>query len=343
MNTQHIQHFLTAVRLGSLVRAAAALKVSQPALSKSIRRLEDEFGTKLFTRVARGLVPTEAARALLPHMEAMVGELSSARRKVALMHGGHIGHVTVAAGPSVARVLVAPAVAAFARSNPGVSIRLIEGSEARVSDALVRGEADFVVIAQFNPPADAIYGVERLLDDEILLYTNEPTLAARTRIPADRLVKLGFIAMESGDGLQDHIQRCVAAAGYSLPAPRITANSLALLTDLLSLPRVSVLLPSSFRAVALRGAEPSLKILEIADLRLSWPISIYGRAATVRSPAASAIVSELRQIAAQLRRRNTSLAAVAEAATPKRRSASRRHALCMTAPVPISTEEEKRA
>src|ERR1041384_5506509 len=69
MTLQQLQYVLAAFERGSFSAAAEALHLAQPSLSQQVRRLEAELCVKLFERVRRGLVPTEAGRALRPHAE----------------------------------------------------------------------------------------------------------------------------------------------------------------------------------------------------------------------------------------------------------------------------------
>ena len=82
MNLQQLSYFRAAFEQRSFSAAAKALHLAQPSLSEQIRRLEGELGVPLFVRVGRGVEPTEAGRALLPHAERVLAEVESARESV---------------------------------------------------------------------------------------------------------------------------------------------------------------------------------------------------------------------------------------------------------------------
>ena len=83
MNLQQLAYFREAFEQRSFSAAAKVLHLAQPSLSEQIRRLEGELGVPLFVRVGRGVEPTEAGRALLPHAERVLAEVESARESVA--------------------------------------------------------------------------------------------------------------------------------------------------------------------------------------------------------------------------------------------------------------------
>ena len=82
MNLQQLRYVLAAFEHGSFSAAADALHLAQPSLSEQVRRLEAELGVALFQRVGRGIVPTEAGRALRPHAEAAIAAVEAARMSV---------------------------------------------------------------------------------------------------------------------------------------------------------------------------------------------------------------------------------------------------------------------
>ena len=67
MNTTNLNTFLAVMQTGSISQAADKLYITQPAVSKRIKNLEDEFDVTLFDTVGRGIIPTQAAHDLMPH------------------------------------------------------------------------------------------------------------------------------------------------------------------------------------------------------------------------------------------------------------------------------------
>ena len=92
VNLQQLAYFREAYEQRSFSAAAKVLRLAQPSLSEQIRRLEGELGVPLFVRVGRGVEPTEAGHALLPHAERVLAEVESARESVAGVRDVRAGH-----------------------------------------------------------------------------------------------------------------------------------------------------------------------------------------------------------------------------------------------------------
>lgn len=134
--------FLAVMREGSLSRAAALLSLSQPTLGRHVEALEAALGgAPLFTRHPRGLTPTEAARALLPHVEAMDAAAAAARR-AAVGQGALSGAVRIAASEVIGAEVLPGLLAPLREAHPGLSFELSLSSK---SADLLRRDSDIAV------------------------------------------------------------------------------------------------------------------------------------------------------------------------------------------------------
>src|SRR5690349_18299474 len=114
MDTQILRSFVEVLELQSFSKAATALHLSQPAISKRIAALEDQLGTPLFDRIGREIHPTEAGRTFLPYAKRMLAEAEDSRRALTRL-SGHISgrlsfgtshHIGLHRLPSVLRLFV---------------------------------------------------------------------------------------------------------------------------------------------------------------------------------------------------------------------------------------------
>ncbi|WP_051467996.1 LysR family transcriptional regulator [Actinomadura oligospora] len=131
---------------GSVSAAARRMHLTQPTLSRQLRDLERELGTRLFEREGRGLVPTEAGRALLRRARVILAEADAALEDVRLAARGLSGRLTVAFGPSGINGPLGGALGRLRRELPGVDLRLEESfSDADMSDGVLSGRYDLSV------------------------------------------------------------------------------------------------------------------------------------------------------------------------------------------------------
>jgi DNA-binding transcriptional LysR family regulator len=151
------------VKHGGAGKAAAALGIAQPAVTKSIQRLEERFGAALFERLPRGMRLTAVGEALARHAQLIDLEYRNAEEEVAALIGGQKGTVNVGAGPTWLRHFLPRAVARLHRTRPNVMVRVHSGTHDSLIPVLREGKLDLVLSAL--RPHDFI------IDDEI---THEP-------------------------------------------------------------------------------------------------------------------------------------------------------------------------
>src|SRR5688500_18807169 len=102
MDLRQLHYFVSIVDAGSFSRAAAALNLAQPSLSRQVALLETDLGQRLLTRTGRGVAPTEAGEALLVHARAMLDIAQRARDELRELHASPGGRVVVGLPPRVA-------------------------------------------------------------------------------------------------------------------------------------------------------------------------------------------------------------------------------------------------
>ncbi len=140
-----LHHFVLVCETGSFTAAARRAHLTQPALSASIARLEDDLGARLLDRLPRGAQPTAAGAALLPQARATLAGAESCRRAVAEVSGLAAGEVRIGGGAVAVDHLLPPLLAAFRRRWPGVRLRVREVFTPSVPDRVRAGDLDLGV------------------------------------------------------------------------------------------------------------------------------------------------------------------------------------------------------
>lgn len=161
LSQRQLQMFAAVATLGGVSRAAQALHITQPALTRAVKEFEAQLGVALFRRSGRRLVLTHEGERFVPVAQRLLSELDQAVAGLREQARGLRGSVTVATGTAFGSTVLPTVVRAFAQSHPGVRLRLIDDNSAGITERVARAEADMGI---GSPVGDT-----RLLDCEPLL------------------------------------------------------------------------------------------------------------------------------------------------------------------------------
>lgn len=145
MRLQHLHLLLTLARTGSLRASAEALSVTQPALTKALKQLEEEFGTTLVLRSPKGVRLAPAGELLAARAATVVRELERAHEEVRCLSHQQQATVTVGVSPAAALLLAPGAIARFQGRWPDVTVRLTDALYPRAQERLRSGELDMAL------------------------------------------------------------------------------------------------------------------------------------------------------------------------------------------------------
>jgi LysR family nitrogen assimilation transcriptional regulator len=169
MDLTRLQYFVAVAEAGSFSRAAAALHMSQPALSRQVLLLEEEVGQRLLERTGRGVLPTESGLALLAHARGIFDLAERARMDMHERQLNPRGRLTVGLPPRVSHVLTADLVERFHAQFPEAAITVVEGLSIRLREWLVAGRVDVAIV--FDPPPSPQLQQETLVREPLVLIS----------------------------------------------------------------------------------------------------------------------------------------------------------------------------
>ncbi|MEO8120018.1 MAG: LysR substrate-binding domain-containing protein [Rhodoferax sp.] len=172
MDLKQLEYFVRVAELGSFTRAAVALDVAQPALSRQVRLLEVELHQNLLTRNGRGALPTEAGKLLLAHGRGILHQVERAKEELGRVRGSLAGRVAVGLPTSLARVLTVPLTRAFRQQMPDATISISEGLSVAMQESLVNGRLDIAVLYNAQPGTEI--EITPLLEEDLLLVQPRP-------------------------------------------------------------------------------------------------------------------------------------------------------------------------
>jgi DNA-binding transcriptional LysR family regulator len=183
-----LRQFLAVVREGSLSGAAHALALTQPALTKSIQRLEAELGVKLFERLPRGIALTKHGQALLPHAQRIDAECRIADMELQAFGAGQTGRIRIGAGEFFGATFVPRAVAALGQRYPQLGFELHSGLTEVHYPRLLAGELDlhFGTLPQVEALPDFLVATPLLkVRSRVIAGAQHPLVRKKKVTPAD--------------------------------------------------------------------------------------------------------------------------------------------------------------
>ena len=225
MNLHHLRLFITTLEHGNITAAANALGITQPALSKQLGRLEEDFGVKLLERLPRGVKPTAAGKVLADHAKSVEASYRSAVRLMESVTKSETGEVSVGAGYYWMNGFLPRAVAELVSEFPDARVRIVAGVPEQLTEMLLEGELDLV----FAPVAFR-QGHTDVIVAESLLRTNSVVLVrpghsaddGKNRTMED-LAKLRW-ALPRGTFIRKWFDQLFEAHGLTPPVPTVEVN-----------------------------------------------------------------------------------------------------------------------
>lgn len=189
MDYRHIVHLATAVRSGSLTAAAAALGISQPALSKSIRAFERVVGVPLLERGRFGVRPTRYGEAVIARGSVIEAEIRGVAEEIAALRRAAHVRVTIGCGPSEATRLLPQTLAAVSRSHPEIRVTVLYGLNETLMPMVKKGEIEFALSSVPRTASDPDLTHQVLhADSAAVIARPDHPLAQRRRVaPAELL------------------------------------------------------------------------------------------------------------------------------------------------------------
>jgi DNA-binding transcriptional LysR family regulator len=215
LNLHHLRLFTAVVDQGGFTRAASALNLSQPAISKSLKELEDGLQLSLIDRSARSIRLTEAGRLLYERARELFGVERVAERELRELRGLKRGILRVGASTTIATYFLPPILGRFHLRHPRVRIQASSANtrtilrrllESKIDVALVEGPVD-------HPRVDIV----PWRDDELAVIAppDHPLLLRTDVVPRD-LAAEQFLVREPGSGTREVTEAALARLGVQL-------------------------------------------------------------------------------------------------------------------------------
>ncbi|MEX2213521.1 MAG: LysR family transcriptional regulator [Phycisphaeraceae bacterium] len=243
MDFDQLRYFLQVAERGNFTRAAEDLRISQPALSRSIQKLEDELGQPVFERRTRSVSLTEAGTLMQARAQQVLAILEDARAEIT--DDGQSGRVRVGAIPTIAPYFLPKILQRFSAAFPRASLLVQESTTDLLLKSCTQGEIDLAIVAL---PVPAKYlEIEPLFEEELLLVMppNHP-LADKSRIRLGDVKPFPFVLLDEAHCLSDNIVSFCRQQSFN-PVAVERISQLTMVQELVSLSHGVSMIPAMAR------------------------------------------------------------------------------------------------
>jgi len=215
IDIRSLKAFLEVIEAGGFTAAARAQGISQPALSRTIRKLEDELNARLFDRDTRNLALTEVGRELQTTASRLIRELDESLSHITELSRGTRGTIVVASVPTLAATLVPPAIASFLETNPEVVVHVRDVFTEAGTQAVLDGKADMALT--IRPPEYQDLRYQFLLSDRFLAVADGASnLQRKAAVDWSVLQTRPFIAFHKGSSIRMNTDAALLQAGLAV-------------------------------------------------------------------------------------------------------------------------------
>lgn len=245
MELDQLRYFLEVADRGNFTRAAENLMISQPALSRSIQKLEDELGQPVFERKTRSVSLTDAGALLQARAQQVLAIIEDTKAEIT--DDGETGRIRIGAIPTIAPFFLPDLLRQFSEEFPKATVIVQENTTDNLLKSCTQGEIDLAVLAL---PIPAKYlEVEELFDEELfLVLPPEHPLAEKKTIRLSDVEPLPFVLLAEAHCLSDNIISFCRQRSFQPVAVEKTSQ-LAMVQELVSLSHGISMIPAMAKSI----------------------------------------------------------------------------------------------
>jgi DNA-binding transcriptional LysR family regulator len=290
MDLRDLTYFETIAELGHLGRAAQKLNRSQPALTKSIQRLEESFGTKLFQRDGRRIKLTPVGELLQARGKVLQQSIAQTQREVRDFASGAVGNIRLGCAATMAEYLLPKLTSALLQRAPDITLKMVIGQDDLLRESLRSGQLDMIICALITD--DAQFESHAILKDEAVVIASKGHPIFKTRYTMADLAMYRWVLPPVGVSSRKWLDEAFLRQQLPLPVVQIEANSIPLLPGLIE--RTSLLSFTARETLEFGNNMQRLREVALEHTTMKRTIGCTVRRGGYLSPAAQAMVQMLR-------------------------------------------------
>ena len=285
LNLHLLRLFATVVRTGSFSRAADALHISQPAISKGVRDFELQIGCRLLDRTPKGVRPTREGEALARHAETLFAAERAAEDELLSLRNLDSGSLRIGASTTIATYMISDYLGKFHRKYPGIDLHLVIANTRDIADLMLAHDVD---IALVEGPVEDDELESRAWRTDVMSLIVDPQhrfASVKRGIDGAELRNEILIEREPGSGSREVVTQALTAEGIE-PKRRLEIGSTEAIKQAVAASLgVSIVSSAAIRDQVKLG---TLKVVPMRKLRIErtlWQLKVPGR---IEIPAAAA-------------------------------------------------------
>lgn len=283
-DTLGLQAFVAIVDTGGFQKAADTLHLTQTALSRRLKTLEDALGLALVERTTRRVTPTETGRRLLPQARRLLADLDAMLTEVRETGRARRGDVTLACVPTAGVQFLPGILERYAARYPDNRVRILDHASARVADAVLDREAEFGIHIA-GPRHPELERTPIVTDRYVLACRADHALAKRRRVTWRQLEGERLIFTGEGSSNRPVLEPALVEAQVALH-PFYEVQRSATAVGLVAAGVGVAVVP---RLAMQEGAYPMLRVLPLTEPAVSRDLALIRRRNAELSPAARAL------------------------------------------------------
>lgn len=290
MDLRDLTYFETIAELGHLGRAAQKLNRSQPALTKSIQRLEQSFGTKLFQRDGRRIKLTPVGELLQARGRQLQQSIAETQREVRDFASGVVGNIRLGCAATMAEYLLPELTAALLQRAPDITLKLVIGQDDLLRESLRSGQLDMIICPLIT--SDEQFVSYPVLNDEAVVVAshNHPIFSASFQMRD--LCHYRWVLPPISVSSRQWMDEAFRSNQLPLPSVQIETNSISLLPRLIA--QTSLLSFIARQTLEFGAGMKHLREVPLEQNTMKRTIGLTLRIGGYLSPAAQAMVQMLR-------------------------------------------------
>ncbi|WP_160723286.1 LysR family transcriptional regulator [Bacillus sp. USDA818B3_A] len=205
LNLEYYRAFYYVGRLNSISKAADTLFLSQPAVTQSIKKLENHFECKLFSRTAKGMILTNEGEILFSHVTKAMEELMTGEKELNRMIKFEIGKLEIGATETALYHYLIPKIEAFRRSHSDIYMNVVGSSTPEIIHMLRNGNVDLAFAVSPIPDAEDLI-ITKVSDFRDILIAGSAYNNLQNRIVSiNEVSELPLVTVEKGTSAREHL------------------------------------------------------------------------------------------------------------------------------------------